>query len=130
MVTFLVPDAAGPLMPYYDPEAALRSPASGAFRQGSAMTSVTDRATRRLIEDRQRRGLPDTFAPRLSRRDGRIVLDFASKPADDDRVATTGGLRLFVAPDVADSLNDAVVDVQQRDGRDRLVVLRNRSQAS
>jgi Fe-S cluster assembly iron-binding protein IscA len=94
------------------------------------MTSVTDRATRRLIQDRQRRGLPDTFAPRLSRRDGKIVLDFAPQPADQDRVSTHGGMRLFVAPDVAESLANAVVDVRQRDGGERLVVLKNRSQAS
>jgi Fe-S cluster assembly iron-binding protein IscA len=93
------------------------------------MTSVTDRATRRLIEDRQRRGLPDTFAPRLSRRDGKIVLDFASQPADKDRVTTHGDIRLFVAPDVAETLADAVVDVRQRDGGERLVVLHNRGQA-
>jgi hypothetical protein len=93
------------------------------------MPSVTARATRRLIEDRQRRGLPDTFAPRLSRRDGRLVLDFATKPADEDRVSTNHGLSLFIAPDVSDDPDNAVVDLQRKDGSDRLVLLRGRAQA-
>jgi hypothetical protein len=93
------------------------------------MPSVTARATRRLIEDRKRRGLPETFAPRLSRREGRLVLDFATQPAAEDKVSNDHGLSLYMAPEVADDPDHAVVDLQKKDGADRLVLLRGRAQA-
>jgi Fe-S cluster assembly iron-binding protein IscA len=104
--------------------------AAGVPSARSDMPSITTRATTRLIEDRKRRGLPDTFAPRLSRREGRIVLDFATKPAPDDRVSTTDGMSLFVASDVAEDIDNTVVDIRTRDGRERLVLLRTRAEAS
>jgi len=92
------------------------------------MPSVTARATHRLIEDRKRRGLPETFAPRLSRRDGRLVLDFAAKPAAEDKVSTDHGLSMFMAPDVAEDPEHVIVDLQEKNGADRLVLLRGRAQ--
>jgi Fe-S cluster assembly iron-binding protein IscA len=90
------------------------------------MPSVTARASTRLIEDRKRRGLSDNYKPRLSRRDGRIVLEFATQPAAEDSVATTQGLNLFVARDVADDLNGVVIDLQSSSGSERLVLLKGR----
>ncbi len=91
------------------------------------MPAITERATNRLAETRKLRGLPNSYVPRLSRRAGKVVLDFRTQPAPDDRVANSGGMRLFVSPAVAPNLEDTVVDVQEKDGSQRLVLLRARS---
>ena len=91
------------------------------------MPSITARAASRLIEDRKRRGLADTYEPRLSRKGGKIVLGFAVEPAAEDLVAAGRGIRLFVAPDVTDDLNNAVVDLQKRDDGERLMLLKPRA---
>ena len=94
------------------------------------MPAISARAVRRLIEDRKRRGLPDTYEPRLTRKDGKVVLGFTKEPGADDQVAAGRGIRLYMAPDVVRDLDHTVVDVQERDGRERLMLVRNRAQAS
>jgi hypothetical protein len=94
------------------------------------MPAITERATRRLVEARRRRGLPETYTPRLSRRAGKLVLDFATSPAVDDLVSMEGGLTLFVSPAVGKDLDDVVVDVDEKDGAQRLILMRDRSRRS
>jgi Fe-S cluster assembly iron-binding protein IscA len=88
------------------------------------MPTITQRASERLAEARKRRGLPASYAARLSRRDGKLVLDFTPTPPADDPVAAEGEMRLFVDPAVAADLEAVSVDVQERGGRERLVLRR------
>ncbi len=93
------------------------------------MPTITARASDRLIEDRKRRGLPDNLNPRLSRREGRIVLDFAAEPAADDQVATNDVMSIFVAENVTKDLGKAVVDLETLNGKERLILRRARALA-
>ena len=89
------------------------------------MPAVTERATKRLAEVRKRRGFPDSYAARLSRREGKLVLDFTDKPADDDHVAAEGEVRVLLDSAVADDLKETYLDVQERDGAEALVLRRS-----
>jgi Fe-S cluster assembly iron-binding protein IscA len=91
------------------------------------MPAITRRATERLVQTRKSRGFPDTYTARLSRREGKLVLDFTDRPGADDRVSAEGGLQLLLDPAVAADLDGALVDVREQDGKERLVLLRSRS---
>jgi Fe-S cluster assembly iron-binding protein IscA len=91
------------------------------------MPAITRRATERLVQTRKNRGFPDTYAARLSRRDGRLVLEFTDHPEAEDRVSAEGGVQLLLDPAVATDLDGALVDVREQDGKERLVLLRSRS---
>jgi Fe-S cluster assembly iron-binding protein IscA len=86
------------------------------------MLQLTTDATNHLRAASARRVDGDR-TPRFARQSGQIKLGFASSPEPGDAVVEAAGMQLFVAKDIANTLEAAVVDVQERDGK-RVLVLR------
>ena len=54
---------------------------------------------------------------------GTISIGFVDQPFDGDQAGDAHGLSYCVAPDVAEQLDGAAIDVQQEGGEARLVVV-------
>jgi Fe-S cluster assembly iron-binding protein IscA len=93
--------------------------------KGDTMLQVTDRAATVLKQARSRQGVPDNFGlrvkPPVSDESG-IQFEFTAGPATDDEVGETSGLRLFVAPEVADPLAEQVIDARNSPSGSSLVL--------
>ena len=91
------------------------------------MLQMTDRAADLLRNLRREAQLPDEAGVRVfseSAKTGEptLSLGFAPDPAPGDQVAEHDGLRLFVAPELAEPLSEAVMDVMAaQDGESQLV---------
>jgi Fe-S cluster assembly iron-binding protein IscA len=90
------------------------------------MLRITPKATDHLLRVRGEKGLDANSVPRLIRRDGRLVLTWASGPESGDRAVDGGRVTTLVAPTAADLLEDSTIDVTAEDGRSVLVVARRR----
>ncbi|MGH8998665.1 MAG: hypothetical protein ACRDY7_04670 [Acidimicrobiia bacterium] len=81
------------------------------------MLQVTNSAVSALASARTQTGLPDHFGVRIfasgspnSDTQPGYQLGFVEEPETNDQVAEVEGTRVFVAPEVADSLDNAVLD--------------------
>ena len=80
------------------------------------MLQVTARAATILKEARSQRGVPETFGLRVaqptSNSQSPVHLEFTEQPAPGDQVSEANGLRLFVAAEVAEPLDEQAIDAQ------------------
>ena len=81
------------------------------------MLQVSDSAAAVLREARDAQEVPDTFGVRISGQptaDGEmtVALAFAEEPSGNDEVTQEGDPQIFVAPEVAEPLAEAVLDVE------------------
>ncbi|HMC52116.1 MAG TPA: hypothetical protein VKI64_05090 [Acidimicrobiales bacterium] len=81
------------------------------------MLKLTETAADRIEQVRRGQGLPDSFGVRVSGAavpDGKVALQvaFSDGPVEGDQVAEQHGTQVFVAPDVAEPLTDAELDVE------------------
>lgn len=81
------------------------------------MLQVTPAAAEQIAETRRRQGVPDSFGVRIfgerqSGGDMNLSVVFAEVPAEDDAVSLQGDTRVFLAPDVAEPLAAAALDVE------------------
>lgn len=100
------------------------------------MLTVTRTAAAALVDSRDRQGIaPDATlriaaAPsidELPHDDSGITVGFVDEPLDGDQVGTVHGLTICVAPEVADALADAAIDVEEEPGGNaRLVLVESR----
>jgi Fe-S cluster assembly iron-binding protein IscA len=90
------------------------------------MLQVTDRAATVLKETRSQQGVPDNFglrvAPPVSTTKSGIQLEFTEGPAKGDEVGEMNGLRLFVAPEIAEPLAEQVIDTDNSASGSSLVL--------
>jgi len=87
------------------------------------MLHVTSQAAEKLNRTREKEGLPENFGVRIfaapdpsaNSHQGAAVygFGFVDAPHDGDAVGQTDGTPYYVAPEVADSLNDVVLDVAE-----------------
>jgi Fe-S cluster assembly iron-binding protein IscA len=84
------------------------------------MLQVTSSAASTLAGARAQQGLPDHFGVRIfasasATPDTRspYQFGFVEEPETNDQVAEAEGTRVFVAPEVADSLEHAVLDIEE-----------------
>ena len=82
------------------------------------MLQLTHAAASQVAEARQAQGLPETAGLRLfgePRPGGELALGltFAEVPAEGDEVTEQEGTRMFIAPEVAEPLASAALDVQE-----------------
>ena len=82
------------------------------------MLQLTHAAANQIAEARQAQGLPETAGLRLfgePRPGGELALGltFAEVPAEGDEVTEQEGTRMFIAPEVAEPLASAALDVQE-----------------
>lgn len=90
------------------------------------MLQMTDRAADLLRNLRSEANLPEeagirVFSEAAESGQPTLSLGFAPDPAPGDQVAEHEGLRLFVAPELAEPLADAVMDVVAENGESQLV---------
>lgn len=88
-------------------------------KEGHAMLQVTSRAASTLTGARAQQGLPDHFGVRIfasatATPDMKSAyrFGFVEEPAAGDQVTEAEGTRVFVASEVADSLENAVLDTE------------------
>jgi Fe-S cluster assembly iron-binding protein IscA len=86
------------------------------------MLQVTSQAAATLTRAREKEGLPETFGVRIfaapdpttnSHQSTVYGFGFVEEPRAGDAVGQTDGTPYYVAPEVADSLNDVVLDVAE-----------------
>ncbi|HEY3669977.1 MAG TPA: hypothetical protein VGN51_03505 [Acidimicrobiia bacterium] len=89
------------------------------------MLQVTARAATILKEARSRRGVPETFGLRVaqstSNSQSPVHLEFTEEPAPGDQVGEANGLRLFVAPEIAEPLTEQAIDAHGTEAGSDLV---------
>jgi Fe-S cluster assembly iron-binding protein IscA len=100
------------------------------------MLTVTRTAAAALVDSRERQGLARdaslrvAAAPHSAELDGDapgITLAFVDEPSAGDQIGTVHGLTLCIAPEVAETLADAAIDVEdEADGNARLVLVEPR----
>lgn len=96
------------------------------------MFELTPRAQAALVHSRAESGLSDEFAVRISGSGSRngseagYKVRFASHPSPDDVVVESGGTMVFLASDVAEPLQEAVLDAQDTPQGSQLVLKRRR----
>jgi iron-sulfur cluster assembly protein len=92
------------------------------------MLQITSRAARALNEEKSHQGIPDSFGLRVQqdRSDSTVGLrlEFTAAPVPGDEVGETEGVRVFVAPEVADVLAGQAIDASE----DSRLVLRDQSE--
>ena len=97
------------------------------------MLQVTSSAAEFLREARSQQGLPDSFGVRLQARGpdpmGGVRLAFAEGPVEGDQVGEAEGVKVFVAPEVAETFSEQAIDRQETPtGSD--LVLRDQSEVA
>lgn len=90
------------------------------------MLEMTNRAATLLTELRRNSEIPDEAGVRVygeSTPEGQasLAIGFTEQPAPGDQVTETNGIRLFVAPEVAAPLDNAVMDVTGENGGSQLI---------
>jgi Fe-S cluster assembly iron-binding protein IscA len=91
------------------------------------MLQITDKAAIHLLYARSERGFDERAGARFVRGSAGVGLTFAPAPEPGDQVLSGSALPIYVAEDVTEALDQAVIDVAAEDGGTRLVL---RSQSS
>ena len=77
------------------------------------MLSLTDGATMQIRNIIQSPEVPDGYGVRIAADPGgRLSLELAAMPAEDDQVLDDDGARVFLEPQAAAILNDKALDAQ------------------
>jgi Fe-S cluster assembly iron-binding protein IscA len=91
------------------------------------MLTLTERAATVLNEARSQQGVPGDalvrVAPAAGAPEGGISVGFVDQAQLGDHTASVHGVDLCVAPEVADALDAAQIDVDQSSGAAQLVIV-------
>jgi Fe-S cluster assembly iron-binding protein IscA len=81
------------------------------------MLQVTNRAAMLLKTARSEQSVPEEYGVRVQAPDesrgGAVSLKFTPAPVEGDQVQEADGVRVFVAPEVAEPLADQVMDLRE-----------------
>ena len=90
------------------------------------MLQVSDSAAAVLQQARSAQELPETYGVRVSGQTNgdmlEVSLAFAEEPLPDDEVMEQAGTQVFVAPEVAEPLTAAVLEVEDTPEGQRLAI--------
>jgi Fe-S cluster assembly iron-binding protein IscA len=91
------------------------------------MLQVSETAVAVLEEARTAQELPDTFGVRISGQPTdagqmEVTVGFAEQPADGDEVTEQAGTQIFIAPEVAEPLAEAKLDLEPTPEGPQLVI--------
>lgn len=90
------------------------------------MLSITSSAASVVGDIREQQEVPEGFALRVFPQDTpegtQITLAFSPSPNDDDLVTETDGTKVYVAPDLAETLSDAIIDTQATPQGESLII--------
>ena len=81
------------------------------------MLQFTPKATQHLVRVRQERGLDERNGARLVANGRTIGLTFAAAPGPEDEIIRQPGIAIFLAPEVATTLDGGVVDARIQEGK-------------
>lgn len=92
-----------------------------------SMLQITQAAADQIAETRRQQGVPESFGVRVfgerqAGGDMALGVVFAEVPAEDDTVTEQQGTRVFVAPEVAEPLASAALDVEPTPDGPQLVL--------
>lgn len=93
------------------------------------MLTLSPTAANALTETKTRQNIPDdaslrvASAPATDGPQGGITLGFVDEPMAGDQVGEAHGLTICVAPEIADDLDGAQIDLQQQGAEAQLVVV-------
>ncbi len=93
------------------------------------MLTLTPNAANALNETKTRQNIPDdaslriASAPATNGEQGGITLGFVDEPQAGDQVGEAHGLTVCVAPEIADDLDGAQIDLQQQGADAQLVIV-------
>jgi Fe-S cluster assembly iron-binding protein IscA len=98
------------------------------------MLQVSENAVAALENIRSTEGVPESYGVRVSggqEAGGDIVISlaFVETPAEADQVTEQAGTEIYVAPEVAEPLSAAVMDVHDSDDGLQLVIRPQRNEA-
>lgn len=93
------------------------------------MLQLTANALRHLINVRQERGVDNRAGARFVSKDGRVGLTFALAPVDGDRVVDGEAIKVFVAADIATTLDQSVIDARAEDDGKTSLIMRKQAEA-
>ena len=90
------------------------------------MLQITNGAAALLTEIRRSSDVPEDYGLRIfpeqsGQGDVSVSLGFTDRPVEGDQVTEQQGLRVFIAPELAQPLDQAAIDVTDEDGAERLV---------
>ena len=91
------------------------------------MLRITRQAAALLSQIRADAGAPEDYGVRFFAKSAdqsgtELGLDFVAQPAEGDQVSKQEDLAVYVAADVVEPLNEAVVDATAADGAPQLVI--------
>ncbi len=91
------------------------------------MLTISETAASALDQSRSQQGIPDDVTLRVAPAEQAptqgLSLKFVDEPHDGDQTGTAYGLAFCVAPEIADALDDAKIDVQTVDDDAQLVIV-------
>lgn len=93
------------------------------------MLTLTPTAATALTETKSRQNIPEDAslrvapAPAVHGESGGITLGFVDDPIDGDQVGEAHGLTICVAPEIADDLDGAQIDLQRQGDDAQLVIV-------
>ena len=93
------------------------------------MLTVTRPAAHMLITSHAQEGIPAEASLRVASsvtEDGDrpgLTIGFVDEPYDGDQIGMVHGLSICVAPEVADALDTAAIDIEEHDGHTHLVLV-------
>lgn len=94
------------------------------------MVQMTPQAVRHLSETRNRRGFSREAGVRFVPHGHAVGLTFSGQPKPGDSVSMSADLPVYVAPEVAEKLQESTIDVVETDGKMKLYLRPSRTAAS
>jgi Fe-S cluster assembly iron-binding protein IscA len=88
------------------------------------MLKLTTKAANHLRKVRKERGLDERAGARFVGKGGRVRLTFANAPQKGDKVVKGADIPVYVAPDVADTLDQSIIGARVQEGRTVLIFRR------
>lgn len=94
------------------------------------MLELTPNAERYLANLRRERGLDDRAGARLVSKGGRVGLTFAPAPVAGHRVVDGDVIKIYVPPEIAETLGESIIDVRDENGQAKLVMRKRAARTS
>lgn len=86
------------------------------------MLQLTPNAVQHLVRLRNERGLDDRAGVRFVSKEGRVGMTFSMKPVNGDREIDAESIKVYVASEIAPTLDESVIDAREEDGKAALVL--------
>lgn len=86
------------------------------------MLELTPNAKRYLANLRREHGVDDRAGARLFTKGGQVGLTFAPAPVSGHRVFDGEVIKVYVPPEIVETLGDSIIDAREENGETKLVM--------